>query len=377
MSSSPKVSVIIPIYNTEKYLRECLDSIINQTLTDIEVICINDGSTDTTADILMEYRFKDNRVNVFYKENGGLSSARNMGLKHANGEYLYFLDSDDKLLPNALELLYDISTDKNLDVLYFDGESFYETTEIQNRFSLTYTNYYKRRKAYDNIVLGAELFVQMQEDDTYRCSVCLQFIKRSYLESINLSFYEGIIYEDNIFSFLCIMQAKRASHLKKILFLRRVRADSIMTKSEIFKNFYGYFICFIQMKIFSITKTYDMRTQNAIDKVINGVFNNALRIYRKLPDRERILRKMMSPQEQFMFLYIIVPKLEPAQTNIDIDLERLRYLENELKKVYSSFFFKLGVFLTFIPRKIRSGIKCYQEHGLMYTIHRVIKKYKP
>src|SRR5690606_22590995 len=99
----PKVSVIIPVYNTENYLRECLDSILAQTFTDFEVLLINDGSTDSSGKICDEYAEKDSRIKVFHKENGGVSSARNLGLDNAKGEWICFVDSDDEILQDALQ----------------------------------------------------------------------------------------------------------------------------------------------------------------------------------------------------------------------------------------------------------------------------------
>lgn len=105
----PKISVIIPVYNTEKYLAECLDSVLGQTFQDIEVLCVNDGSTDNAAAVLAEYAAKDNRIKVLTQENQGLSAARNTALEVAEGEWITFLDSDDALPPNTLMLLYTIA----------------------------------------------------------------------------------------------------------------------------------------------------------------------------------------------------------------------------------------------------------------------------
>ena len=113
-----KVSVIIPVYNVEKFLRDCIESVINQTLSDIEIICINDGSPDNSIDILNEYASIDPRITVISQENRGLSVARNRGMRLAKGKYLYFIDSDDKLLdPDALEVLYTKAEEKNTDIL--------------------------------------------------------------------------------------------------------------------------------------------------------------------------------------------------------------------------------------------------------------------
>jgi len=117
----PKVSVIIPVYNVERYLRECLDSIINQTLEDIEIICINDGSTDNSLEILCEYEKKDNRIIVFNQENKGVSTARNNGIKLAKGEFVCFIDPDDKYpTQDVLAVLYHGAIKNN--VLICGGE---------------------------------------------------------------------------------------------------------------------------------------------------------------------------------------------------------------------------------------------------------------
>jgi len=114
-----KISVIIPVYNTEKYLKECLESIINQTLTDIEIICINDGSTDNSLDILNSYANSDKRIKVFSQKNQGQGTARNYGMKIATGDYIHFMDSDDILELNTFEDSYRICEEKNLDFIFF------------------------------------------------------------------------------------------------------------------------------------------------------------------------------------------------------------------------------------------------------------------
>lgn len=112
-----KISVIIPVYNTEKYLRECLDSVLAQTFTDFEVLVINDGSTDSSGKICDEYAEKDSRIKVFHKENGGVSSARNLGLDHAKGEWICFVDSDDEVLEDALQNYVDSIKSTDADII--------------------------------------------------------------------------------------------------------------------------------------------------------------------------------------------------------------------------------------------------------------------
>ena len=118
------VSVIIPIYNVEKYIRQCIDSVLNQTYTQIEIILVDDGSPDNCGAICDEYAERDNRIKVIHKENGGLSDARNAGLAIAQGDFVYFLDSDDYLRKNeAIEELLAVCGIESSDIVYFDAET--------------------------------------------------------------------------------------------------------------------------------------------------------------------------------------------------------------------------------------------------------------
>ena len=123
----PKVSIVIPIYNHEKYLRECLDSVVNQTMNDIEIICVNDGSTDGSFAILKEYANNDNRLKIVDKKNTGLGPSRNVGLDYISGEYVMFLDSDDMLRNNACEIAYEKIKESNSDILSFGWHVFTDT----------------------------------------------------------------------------------------------------------------------------------------------------------------------------------------------------------------------------------------------------------
>lgn len=115
--NTPKVSLIIPVFNVEEYLRRCLDSVINQTLTDIEIIVVNDGSTDNSLDIILEYRAIDRRINIINKENQGPGLARNVGLSFAKSDYIVFLDSDDWLELNFLEKMYNTAISSSSDIV--------------------------------------------------------------------------------------------------------------------------------------------------------------------------------------------------------------------------------------------------------------------
>lgn len=115
-----EVSIIVPVYNVESYLAKCLDSCINQNFTDMEIVCVNDGSNDSSVEILQAYSKFDSRIKIINKKNGGLSSARNAGIAEACGKYIMFVDSDDWISSDAVGKLYKNAEDNNSDVVIFD-----------------------------------------------------------------------------------------------------------------------------------------------------------------------------------------------------------------------------------------------------------------
>lgn len=140
----PKVSIIVPVYNVEKYIRRCLDSIIAQTFTDWECLLIDDGSPDNSGKICDEYAKKDSRFRVFHKENGGVSSARNLGVQEASGEWIAFIDSDDIVLCNWLEVVCNAALRTQTDLVHWGYEKIDEEKSLEtiNIYSKEYDNMY-------------------------------------------------------------------------------------------------------------------------------------------------------------------------------------------------------------------------------------------
>lgn len=278
----PKVSIVIPVYNVEEYLRECLDSVVNQTLRDIEIICIDDGSTDNSSQILAEYQSKETRLQVISQKNGGQSKARNAGLDVATGEYIYFLDSDDYIKTNAMEILYTTAATNELEILYFDSEVIYENDILRNEFS-EFSTAYNRKKEYKGVFDGKNLFCRLIMDNAYVVQPCMQFVKREYLEEKHIRFLEGIIYEDNLYTFESILQADRVAHIKDKLYVRRIRLNSTMTDNKIrFFHFYSIFMCYIKMLQFSYSVPQQQILEKAIVKVLSGIFRSAQNKYNSI-----------------------------------------------------------------------------------------------
>jgi glycosyltransferase involved in cell wall biosynthesis len=302
----PKISAIIPVYNTERYLTECVDSIAGQTLRDIEIVCVNDGSTDTSEKILAEYAQRDARVVIVTQENQGLSAARNSGVSAATGDYLYFIDSDDHLALDALEKLYEEAARNDLDVLYFDAVPFFEDADLETEHA-GYRSYYERSAEYLDVMSGRELLATMAENNDYKPSPCLQLIRRSFYEAAGLSFYVGILHEDHLFSLQCALSAGRAEHVPWPCYQRRIRGDSIMTVEKSAANFKGFFISYLEMMRLFSRGEYDDATSAAIAKLCSEMYRQALKIFMLLPahEREAVGRIDTSPEARVTYDLIV------------------------------------------------------------------------
>ena len=300
----PKVSVIIPVYNVEKYLRECLDSIVNQTLREIEIICVDDGSTDGSPEILREYGEKDCRITIISQENRGISSARNHGADIASGEYFYFMDGDDILERDALSRLYQLSEEKSLDVLYFDGESFFETEELKE-IKKNYITYYARKGDYSRVMTGPQMLHEMIAMDEYRSSLCLQFISSVHYRQENLRFEEGIIGEDNIFTFQCIMPAHRVYHMKEAFFHRRVRGNSVMTSAGKFEQVYGFFAGYLAIERAFRDNQLNQEDAEGLSMLVRMRLRLTRKLYHDLEPEYKLCFEALKPEEKTYFLMLV------------------------------------------------------------------------
>lgn len=237
MNRNIKVSIIIPIYNTEQYIKEAVLSISQQTLKEIEIILINDGSTDSSSKIIETMAQQDARIQIITTKNNGISIARNIGFHIASGEYIYFFDSDDILEQSTLETCYHKCHSQNLDFCFFDG------LVIGNiKHPIYHPSFYIHTKNLNEnkVYSGKEILNIQLTKDEYRSPVCLNFIKREFLEDIKLTFYPYILHEDELFTFLLYLKANRVSCIKQPFFYRRIRNNSIMTNSYSIKNAINY-----------------------------------------------------------------------------------------------------------------------------------------
>lgn len=222
----PAVSVIIPVYNAEKYLRECLDSVTAQSLREIEIICVDDGSTDNSLKILREYAIKEPRLRVITQANARQGAARNRALDHASGEYIAFLDSDDAFAADALKKLYTRARNDALDMLML---SCVRVTPSGKEFRWSYHDFSKflpldfPQKCFSRKNCSPELFWRMP------CSCCGTFYSRAFLEKNKLRFPEKIFFEDRPFFFFALAEAERIGILDEPLYRYTVNPNSTIS----------------------------------------------------------------------------------------------------------------------------------------------------
>jgi len=224
----PKISVIIPLYNVEKYIDKCINSVLNQSLKDIEIILVNDGSPDRCGQIAEEYKKIDRRVRVIHKENGGLSSARNAGLNTATGEFIAFVDSDDWIELNMLEELYNIAKKEGADLSVCNYTRIYEFNSHRDFLNI-------KDEVIDINSKGInEYFYKYYFNYIHGDEACNKIFKRSIIEEKHIRFERNseVFAEDKLFNLYFIIHAKKIVSTRKSLYNYLQRDGSLMNSPK-------------------------------------------------------------------------------------------------------------------------------------------------
>lgn len=381
------ISIIIPVYNTEKYLQECLDSVVHQTMENIEVICVNDCSNDNSLSILKQYAAKDKRLkSISFSENKSLLQARKAGVIKACGEYIMFLDSDDSLEVNACEKLYSIIAEKQVDILHFGTyvdalpevnvdtvkwfedfaepvtEMIYGDDIIARCFRTREIIWSMWNKIYTSKVCK-EAFSQI--DDSY-INMCedvygyfmIAWHAKSYF-GINSKFYHynygrgmtGVVrlYDVKSFDDLCQMSL-------------------IITNLKIFLTAKG-----------NCSEWDDVLTQFKEDFMSSAL--NALTNLRENIDEISLMDKyIFSYGKEETYIHILKclkqqrEVINELNSMLEVRNEELRKLRKSNLELASSSAYRIGYIVTFLPRKLRGGLRCYRENGFIYTLRRIFEK---
>ena len=223
-----KVSVILPIYNVQNYLRQCLGSVVSQTLGDIEIICVNDGSTDSSLDIIKEYADRDARIKVITGPNGGYGRAMNKGLDCASGEYIGIVEPDDYVAENMFEELYQVATEYELDFVKSDFYRFSSKSSGEEELQYEYIDKTKARYG--------ELLIPSQDPSTIRFTLntWTGIYKRAFIEQYHIRHHEtpGASYQDNGFYFQTFIYARRAMIVNRAYYKNRRDNPNSSVKSR-------------------------------------------------------------------------------------------------------------------------------------------------
>lgn len=308
-------SIIIPVYNVALYLRECLDSVLNQGFASCELICVNDGSTDGSLEILEEYAQKyPKQVKVFTQPNAGLSATRNRGMEMASGDYILFLDSDDMLTAGSLALLAAEVENKSIDMVAFNSELYFEK-EQQSKPNVKFNH--PKNTIFDR---GMDYFDAFVANRGWGPSaVCFYLFKRELFIHNNLKFEVGLLHEDELLMPQVLCFSKKLSVVNTVFYLYRIHGESI-TGRQFHKNYTD------KLQIAEMLFDFFV-SQRIIDKFVDrSIYNLSLAGIHGLmftPDRRKI--SFRSREILVRVAHTVKEKMIAVMIRIDVSLYSLYF----------------------------------------------------
>lgn len=313
-----RTTVIVPVYNTEPYITDCLDSLLRQTQKELQVVVVDDGSTDRSMQIVEGYRAHFENMLILRQENQGLGAARNAGVRAAAGQYIYFLDSDDFIETDTLETCYQCAKENSLDLVLFDAATLLEDG-VEKGIQI---GKYDRRaiiKDFNRKYTGREFLESYMKREPDIVSACLMYTKRSFVEEHHLQFQEGITHEDEEYRFRLMMADPKVMYLPKLFYNRRYRAGSIMTAPIEQKRLCDYIFSVEQMIVAA-----DGRDTLAMSYIARKIWPAFVR-YNKLKQKE-------AEREIREKLYIMLRNYHDRFYCITKDTEHILY-EYQLQRI--------------------------------------------
>lgn len=296
------VSVVIPVYNSAPWLEECLTSVLAQTGVTFEVICINDGSTDESREILGRFADRDPRVRVIDQENSGQSVGRNAGLDAAQGRYLIYLDSDDYWSQDALSTFVAHADAEKLDVLMVEGHAFRDGDIAEDVWG-RYERYYQRSREYAPVRDGVSLMVEMRRAKDYRVHVGMYLARTEYVRRQGVRFIPGIVHQDNPYTFELILQADRVAHRFVDFYARRLRPGSTITTLKAASSAKGYFLGYLAMSRQLASRPLAVDDAATLSDLAHNVFISGRKQFVQLPPRLGDELKQLDPSPDAQLLY--------------------------------------------------------------------------
>ena len=299
--SRPKVSVIISVYNVAPYVESAVRSVMSQTLDGLEIVLVDDGSTDGSVEILRRLAAEDSRICLLEQSHKGRPMARNAGLEKSTGEYVYFMNSLDELNGDNLGSLYRMCKKQHLNFVFFDGDVFGDDHVI-----VGHENDYHRTSPYNEIVVykGLTLFDDMLDNKTYRPEPWLLFINRTTLNASGVRFYPGIIHDDELFTSLLYIQSDRVGCVRKSIVKHRLRKEDVGSKIQTYHNLKCYLTVLDELFAYAGRFPYLYpHIRKYASHTLNPVFSRASLSFM---DKMRAMRACASSH---YFRYLRIPSL--------------------------------------------------------------------
>lgn len=273
-----KVSIIVPIYNIRDYLPECVDSLRNQTLSDIQIILVDDGSTDGSGQIIDSFAAQDARILALHKENGGQSSARNMGFLYAAGEYILYVDGDDYVIPETVERLYTAAKEHNADIVH--GDLLNDADRLKDSAF--------RKLSFENKKTSVLSYIkEVIEKEIYDIVPFLYLVRKTYLEQHNFRFAEGYFYEDQLYT-MQLLSHPEASIVKirfPFYYYRMDRPGSTTNHMTLKKGMDSAYICKEMYKY--IRQHIQDENKTCYDAILLISLYQYYRVYLRMKRRDR------------------------------------------------------------------------------------------
>lgn len=339
--SNPVFTVIVALYNCEHYIKECLESLQRQTFGDFEVIVVDDCSTDNGLSLAKRTVEGDRRFRFLATPvNSGQGAARNIALDAARGDIIVLLDADDLYTPDALESIAKRFDSQQLDDLFFNAESFYESAEARRRVEEDYS----RRDDFPDVATGTGLFTFFEQRNQFFAQGALHAVKRELVERGGIRFPEGIIHEDVLFLFKTLAASQRSSFLNKPLYRRRIREGSTTgTKRRSMRNIVGHLasIHWMQEWMAANVESLDRAFIEAMSHRLNDYLDLCARdyLFDVTEDEKRAYLDSLDPSQFAAF------QMEVAQRS------------EMMRQFYDSNTWKVGAAVVALPQAIRDKLK--------------------
>ncbi len=278
------ISIVVPVYNVEKYLDQCIESIVNQTYKNLEIILVDDGSKDSSGKKCNQWSEKDKRIKVIHKENGGLSDARNVGIDCAKGEYITFIDSDDFIACEYIETLYKGIAEMDCDISICNPYYYYEEAKekIIKRYEI--------KKEY---IIGSalDMTIELMYQKKFDTSAWGKLYKTQLFKKNNIHYPKGKLYEDIATTYKVFLKAEKIIFINKNLYYYRQRSNSIMGSDFNIKEM--DYIENAKTMIKDVSEINPKIEKAAITRFVSANFA----IYRKIPDDKRFYKEVIMIKE--------------------------------------------------------------------------------